>query len=252
MTSAAVKSALVPPKKSARPKPKRAQPRSRVAAGNQKLRTFIDLFCGIGGFHIAAKAHGLKCVFASDIDTAACEVYHDNFGVMPDGDISAIHTNMIPDHDLLCAGFPCQPFSIIGKSRGFDDDRGTLFFEIVRVISAKLPAAFVLENVKQLATIDGGKVLGEILQALTAIGYEVDYRILNAIDFGLPQKRERIFIVGRFDGLHRFEWPSDKISMKPLSEVLELDPHERHYVSPRIREAEAESTHCKSITFYLA
>ncbi len=209
------------------------------------LRTFIDLFCGVGGFHLAAAAHGLKCVFASDIDLPACEVYQNNFGVFPHGDICQIKADHIPDHDLLCAGFPCQPFSIIGSRRGFTDDRGALFFEIERIVEAKKPTAILLENVKQLATADKGRVLSEILSALEAHGYAVDYRVLNALDFGVPQKRERVLIIGRIGTLGGFEWPQGEVPMKSLAEVLEVTPDKRHFVSPRIaarRRAAHQST----------
>src|SRR3990167_10591818 len=156
----------------------------------EKLTTFIDLFCGIGGFHAAAHSLGLECVFASDIDAEARKAYEHNYKITPQGDITAIKAENIPDHDLLCAGFPCQPFSIIGSRQGFSDPRGTLFFEIARVIKGKQPKGFVLENVRQLASHNDGKTLARILEVLRGLGYQVEYKILNALNFGLPQKRE--------------------------------------------------------------
>lgn len=196
--------------------------------GAVELR-FIDLFCGIGGFRLAfeaaAKDCGVKskCVFSSDIDDACARAYAANFSDVPMGDITQIASSDIPDHDVLLAGFPCQPFSIIGGLQGFlDPTRGTLFFEIARILRDKRPRAFVLENVKQLARHDRGKTMSIIMSTLREIGYTCDYRILNALDFGLPQKRERVFIVGML-GITDFEWPSEKVPMKPLIEILEND-----------------------------
>ena len=200
------------------------------------IETFADLFCGIGGFHYAAASLGLRCVFACDTDKAACSQYEHNFGFRPEGDITQIQADQIPDHDILFAGFPCQPFSIIGQREGLADRRGTLFHDIVRVLRGKRPTAFVLENVKQIASHNGGNTLRIILQALTAAGYDCDTRILNALDFGLPQKRERAIIVGFRGGAPSgFAWPKGTKDFKPLAEVLETDPDRRHFASGRIR-----------------
>ncbi len=216
-----------------------SQPDGRGTSIHQQntLSTFVDLFAGVGGFHIAAARVGLRCVFASEIDKSARLVYETNFGLFPEGDITRIPADSIPDHDLLCAGFPCQPFSIIGKRQGFSDTRGTLFFDIARILDRKRPTAFILENVKQLVTVGRGEVMKRILSVLREMGYEVDYRVLNALNFGLPQKRERVLIVGRLDGLSTFEWPQSRIQMKPLTQVLEDSPDDRHFVSMRIRES---------------
>lgn len=123
-------------------------------------------------------------------------MYEANFGEKPFGDITEISTDDIPDHDILLAGFPCQAFSIMGKGLGFADTRGTMFFEVERILRAKRPKAILLENVKQLRTHDGGRTLQVILQKLEEIGYKVKYEVLNALNFGVPQKRERIIIVG--------------------------------------------------------
>ncbi len=207
------------------------------ACPRTELKTFIDLFAGVGGFHIAAANAGLNCVYASEIDKPASSVYRSNFGLEPDGDITQVDASDVPKHDLLCAGFPCQPFSIIGKRRGFSDTRGTLFFDIARILESKRPTAFILENVKQLVTVDGGRVIGHIVSVLKELNYDVDHRVLNALNFGLPQKRERVIIVGRLDGLDRFEWPSAASRTTPLKDILEPKPDARHYVSARIREA---------------
>ncbi|MBN1830183.1 MAG: DNA (cytosine-5-)-methyltransferase [Deltaproteobacteria bacterium] len=173
---------------------------------------FIDLFCGIGGFRYAIEDVAVKigihaeCVLSSDIDPDCQKAYAANFGEPPAGDIHNIDVGSIPDHDILLAGFPCQPFSIIGHRRGFEDARGTLFFEIARILAAKKPQVVVLENVKLLSGHNGGKTLARIMEVLRSLGYEPDRRVLNALDFGLPQKRERIFIVG-FRKPCAFEWP---------------------------------------------
>lgn len=184
--------------------------------------TFIDLFCGIGGIRLAFDSAGGECVFASDWDTDAQQTYQANFGVLPHGDITQIPAESIPDHDILTAGFPCQPFSIIGDKLGFADIRGTLFFEIERILRAKRPHAIFLENVKQLATHDNKRTLAVILKTLQDLGYYVHWKILNALDFGLPQKRERIFIVG-FQENYAFEFPTYKGKTQTLADILEPD-----------------------------
>ena len=205
---------------------------------NSRGFTVADLFCGIGGFHLAAAENGGRAVYASDMDPECRRVYKANFGIEPDGDITAVDAESIPDHDLLCAGFPCQPFSIMGERRGFDDIRGTLFFEIIRILDARRPAAFVLENVRQLWSHNRGQTLTRILEALDELGYWVDRRVLNALDFGLPQKRERVVIVGFRDSAagERFSWPSGEIRMKSLSQILERKVDESYLVSERIRD----------------
>jgi DNA (cytosine-5)-methyltransferase 1 len=207
---------------------------------------FIDLFCGIGGFRVATesvcKEKRIKatCVFSSDIDPDARTVYTANFGEEPTGDITQIDASIIPDHDILFAGFPCQAFSIIGDRKGFDDTRGTLFFDIARILAEKKPKAFVLENVKQLVSHDRGKTLSIILGTLHDLGYHTEYRILNALDFGLPHKRERIFIVGFQEPLH-FNWPTGNVPMKPLKEMLEPTVDDFYYASAQIRENRQKS-----------
>lgn len=209
-------------------------------ASGKRIR-FIDLFCGIGGFRhamdLAAKDHGIEteCVFSSDIDSSCQDAYEANFGERPYGDIKEVSATSIPCHDVLLAGFPCQPFSIIGHRRGFEDTRGTLFFDIARILDAKKPAAFVLENVKLLAGHNRGETLKKIMITLKELGYHADFRIFNALNFGLPQKRERIWIVG-----HRFEnspihWPIGNIPMKPLDEILEKKVPSKFYASEQIR-----------------
>ena len=198
--------------------------------------TFVDMFCGIGGFHLAAQSFGMRCVFASDIDAEARKAYERNFGLKPRGDISEVRAEEIPDHDLFCAGFPCQPFSIIGHRKGFDDIRGTLFFEIARILDEKRPRAVILENVKQLTTLNKGTILERIINTLEGLHYTVSWKVLNVLDYGLPQKRERVLIAATLDAFEEFPWPPGDKSMKPLSEVLEENPASKHFASEHIRQ----------------
>lgn len=157
---------------------------------------FIDLFAGIGGIRIPFDEMGYNCVFSSEWDKAAQATYYANFGEMPYGDITKIEASEIPQHDLLLAGFPCQAFSIIGKMKGFEDVRGTMFFEVARILDYHKPQYILLENVKQLVSHDKGRTFSTILDILKNLGYHVKWKVLNALDFGLPQKRERVIIVG--------------------------------------------------------
>ncbi|MDR3141662.1 MAG: DNA (cytosine-5-)-methyltransferase [Tannerellaceae bacterium] len=216
---------------------------------------FTDLFCGIGGFRQAmdeaCRENGLipNCVFSSDIDPACQSGYAENFGERPFGDITEADEKDIPDHDILFAGFPCQPFSIIGQRKGFEDTRGTLFFDIARILKEKQPEAFILENVKQLVGHNKGQTLDVILHTLRELGYHVQYAVLNALDYGLPQKRERVIIVG-----HRrpvlFSFPPPERPFKPLAEILEKNVDRKHYVSDYIsakRQARHKSAYQLSV-----
>ncbi len=182
----------------------------------------IDLFAGIGGIRLGFEAHGCECVFSSEWDADAQKMYAANYGHKPQGDITQILPKDIPDHDILLGGFPCQPFSIIGKSLGFADTRGTLFFNIEEILRIKQPYAFMLENVKQLRSHDGGRTLLIIRDKLEALGYFVHVAVLNALDFGLPQKRERIIIVGFKENID-FTFPTPLGYYQPLSQILEPD-----------------------------
>ncbi len=181
---------------------------------------FIDLFAGIGGFRLGLESIGAECVFSCEIDDHACEMYELNFGENPKCDITKLDAKIIPDFDILCAGFPCQAFSICGKQKGFyDETRGTLFFDICRILEEKKPKAFILENVSNLEKHDSGKTLTVMLSALSELGYSVSYKVLNAKDFGVPQNRERIIIVGNKNGIN-FDFTkleTNKVSsMKPF------------------------------------
>lgn len=212
--------------------------------------TFIDLFAGIGGCRIAFERVGCKCVWSCDWDVDAQRVYEGNFGERPFGDIREIASKAIPDHDILVAGFPCPSFSIIGERKGLTDNNGSLFFQIERILRDKKPRAFMLENVRDLKNHNHGRTLEIILDHLSDIPYFVHWKVLNALDFGLPQKRERIIIVG-FQDNYRFEFPECPTSRKNLKEILEDDEEvpKQYWASERIRKNRAESVRGKQV-FY--
>ena len=176
---------------------------------------FIDLFAGVGGMRLALESVGGTCVFSSEWDIHAQKTYAANFGEVPHGDITKIKTKDIPPFDILSAGFPCQPFSSFGKRTGFKHKtQGTLFFDVLRIIESKKPDAFILENVKGLISHDRRRTMGTILGALDSAGYEVIHTVLNAANFGVPQHRERVYIVGfrrqKFGTDIDFQWPAKK------------------------------------------
>lgn len=188
---------------------------------NQQF-TFIDLFAGIGGFRLALESIGGECIFSSEINDHACQMYKENFGDDPYCDITKLNPKDLPDFDILCAGFPCQSFSICGRQKGFiDETRGTLFFDIVRILKEKKPKAFILENVKNLTTHDKGRTLTVIIDTLNSLGYSVNYKVLNAKDYGVPQNRERIIIVGSRDKIHFDFNKVVGIESKPMKEFLD-------------------------------
>jgi DNA (cytosine-5)-methyltransferase 1 len=174
---------------------------------------FIDLFAGVGGMRLGFESAGGSCVFTSEWDKFAQKTYYENFGDWPDGDITQIDASEIPEFDILLAGFPCQPFSSIGKREGFDHPtQGTLFHDVVRILGHHEPRAFLLENVAGLENHDGGSTLMVIEDALTDLGYQFDHRVLDSVRFGVPQHRERIYIVGKRAGRRKsgridLPWP---------------------------------------------
>ena len=216
--------------------------------------TFIDLFAGIGGFRLAMQEVGGKCIFSSEFNEPAQKTYFANYGDMPFGDITLEETKRyIPEHfDVLCAGFPCQAFSIIGKQRGFEDTRGTMFFEIQKILQTHRPKAVFMENVKQLVTHDKGNTFKVILGILADLGYHMKWKVLNALDFGVPQKRERVIMVGFLDKskTERFSFDFEK---KPynLKDILQKDEEvdKSLFVSDRILQKRKESTKDKNV-FY--
>ncbi len=203
--------------------------------------SFIDLFAGIGGFRIALQELGGKCVFSSEWDQHAKETYAANYGEVPFGDITKftqssadqdLLVNGIPQHEILCGGFPCQPFSQAGLKRGFDDARGTLFFDILKIAKERRPKVLFLENVKRLKTHDSGKTFSIICNSLREIGYKVYSKVLRAYDFGVPQNRERIFIVAFSDPIY-FEFPETPpfSNRQKLGAFLEQTPDDKFTIS---------------------
>lgn len=203
---------------------------------------FIDLFAGIGGIRIPFQELGGNCVFSSEWDQFAQKTYKVNFGETPAGDITKIESTTIPDFDILLGGFPCQPFSSAGLKKGFADTRGTLFFEIERILRDKRPKAFLLENVKQLQTHDKGRTLQVILSHLDGLDYYVKYAILRAGDFGVPQNRERTYIVGfdkHFFSLtddYDFQFPAPTYEKTRLGDILEDKVDDRYTLTDAIWE----------------
>ena len=192
---------------------------------------FIDLFAGIGGFRLGFEAQGFKCVFSSEIDPHAQAMYVENFAEKPDGDITKIDEYTIPDFDILLGGFPCQPFSIAGDKKGFDDTRGTLFFDIARIIKYHRPKVVILENVKHFKNHDKGRTLKTVLLTLKNLGYETRWKLLNAKDFGVPQNRERTIIVA---SLTSFAFNFELIKTKPetrLNDILEPENTNFEYLA---------------------
>jgi DNA (cytosine-5)-methyltransferase 1 len=199
--------------------------------------TFVDLFAGIGGIRIGFESAGGQCVFSSEKDDACQKMYEANFGERPYGDITKIDAKDLPEHDILTGGFPCQPFSIIGTGRGFADTRGTLFFDIERILIEKKPKAFLLENVKRLKAHDGGKTFSVIMDCLENLGYFVHHKILNGLDFGVPQKRERVVIVGFLEN-YPFEFPLSGLRQaKKLPDILEPEEKidKKHFLSEYVK-----------------
>lgn len=220
---------------------------------------YIELFAGIGGFRSALDELGGRCVFASEIDRFAQQSYKALYSGADElrGDITKIDARTIPDHDLLVAGFPCQSFSVAGQRKGFDDTRGTLFFEIARIAKEKRPRVMLLENVKGLLSHDEGRTIEIMAQTLDEIGYTIDFAVLNSKYFGVPQNRERIFIVCARDMPHKewniegkdvvsrakkriqslgvrtfnFDWPDNSTVTKRLRDVLESEVDEKYYLS---------------------
>ncbi|WP_028883824.1 DNA (cytosine-5-)-methyltransferase [Taylorella asinigenitalis] len=197
--------------------------------------TFIDLFSGIGGFRVALQSLGAKCLFSSDWDRYAKETYWINFKELPHDDITKIDLKFIPEHDILCAGFPCQAFSISGKRLGFEDSRGTLFFDVVRIAESRRPKVIFLENVRNFANHDSGRTLRVVKQSLLRLGYSFDWKVLNSSDYGIPQSRARVFMVAfREDLKHlEFNFPPPMKLNKYVEDILLPDSETSHLVRER-------------------
>ncbi|MDO4224827.1 MAG: DNA cytosine methyltransferase [Bergeyella zoohelcum] len=226
----------------------------------QQNFTFIDLFAGIGGFHLALASLGGKCVFASEWDKHACETYFSNHGIMPHGDITLEETkSKIPQNfDVLCAGFPCQAFSIAGHRKGFEDTRGTLFFDVAEIIKSHRPKAVFLENVKNLVSHDKGNTFKVILNTLQEdLGYKVFYKVLNTMEYAnIPQNRERIFVVAfdpnQVENWQNFEFPEKVKLTKTIHDFLDNEKQDDKFYYPKTHQyySEFEKTMTKRDTVY--
>lgn len=192
--------------------------------------TFVDLFAGIGGFRIPLQWEGGKCVFSSEFNSHAQNVYYNNFGEYPFGDITKIPVAFIPKHDVLTAGFPCQPFSISGRMKGFEDTRGTLIYNVFKIIEAKSPKVVLLENVKHLVYHDKGNTLRTILEGLSNLGYKYSYRVLNASDFGVLQNRERLIIVAHRTKTFDFNKIA-KHKKTTIKDIIDTDASKYEYLN---------------------
>lgn len=196
---------------------------------------FIDLFAGLGGFHVALDKLGGRCVFAAEWQPHLQGLYFENFGLRPQGDIREVRPESVPDHDVLCAGFPCQPFSKAGEQLGFEcTQQGDLFFNVAAIIEAKRPSYFILENVPNLLQHDGGKTFKRIKRILSDSDYDVDARRFSPHQFGIPQIRERVYIVGSRTGLAGFIWPEPSNAPTSIKSVLEQQPIDAKPLSPQV------------------
>lgn len=218
-----------------------------VPAHTKEQYTFIDLFAGIGGMHIAYEFAGARCVYANEWNKYSQQTYYANFGIQPDDDITKVVAEDIPDHDILVAGFPCQPFSIagvskkqsLGRATGFEDKtQGTLFFDVCRILKAKRPKAFMLENVKNLCSHDRGRTFKVIQESLAELNYKVFYQILDGKAY-VPQHRERIVIVGfdmeRYGEDINFEFVLEQDNKQPvMKDILETDVSDKYTLSDKL------------------
>jgi DNA (cytosine-5)-methyltransferase 1 len=199
---------------------------------------FVDLFAGLGGFHVGLHALGHECVFACEIDSVLRTVYEKNFGIRAAGDIREVKTEEIPAHDILCAGFPCQPFSKAGAQPGFDCPKnGSLFDEVARIVAHHKPEFVMLENVPNLKRHNGGKTWQLIYEKLKELGYATDADLYSPHEFGIPQIRQRVMIVGRRESLTDFAWPTRPENPNPLLQtVLETRPGDAKTLSEKVRD----------------
>lgn len=195
-----------------------------MAQQHQQQLRVADIFCGIGSFHISAEALGMRCVYACDNDPHVQKVYQAHFGMLPDGDIQKVVPETVPDHDILCAGFPCQPFSRMGNKRGSNEERGRVMDYAIDILRAKRPRAFILENVRGFLTSNGGEDFKRLEVMIEAAGYSFQQQILKCEDFGIPQTRHRVFMIGFRDGFPTgFQYPKPTGKCPTLSEYLGLD-----------------------------
>ena len=211
---------------------------NKINNDSKKEFKYIDLFAGIGGIRMPFQNLGGECVFSSEIDKYAAQTYEANYGEKPSGDITQINAESIPNFDILLAGFPCQAFSIAGKRKGFEDTRGTMFFEVERILEEKKPKSFLLENVKGLTNHDHGRTFKIMLDILeNKLGYKVYYKVLNAKNFGLPQNRERIMIVGFKNHNIDFKFPEEINKETKVGDILIDNRDSKYTISDKIRES---------------
>jgi DNA (cytosine-5)-methyltransferase 1 len=211
---------------------------NKINNDSKKEFKYIDLFAGIGGIRMPFQNLGGECVFSSEIDKYAAQTYEANYGEKPSGDITQINAESIPNFDILLAGFPCQAFSIAGKRKGFEDTRGTMFFEVERILEEKKPKSFLLENVKGLTNHDHGRTFKIMLDILeNKLGYKVYYKVLNAKNFGLPQNRERIMIVGFKNHNIDFKFPEEINKETKVGDILIDNPDSKYTISDKIWES---------------
>ena len=216
--------------------------------------SFIDLFAGLGGFRLALESLGAKCVYSNEWDKPAQETYKSNFGETPEGDITKVDEKTIPDHDILCAGFPCQAFSISGKRMGFEDSRGTLFFDVARIVKEKKPKVVFMENVRNFASHDGGKTIKVVESTMEELGYDFNYKVLSAVNYDVPQKRERVYMVCFRKDLKvkNFKYPEPIGLKRHVEDFLLPDTDERikplyrHRDDIRLKEDNGEYSNCSN------
>lgn len=195
---------------------------------------FIDLFAGIGGFRMGLESLGMECVYSSEWNKRAQDVYQANFGERPDGDITKVKASDIPAHDIICGGFPCQAFSVSGKRLGFKDTRGTLFFDVARIVEHHRPSVILLENVKNFLNHDNGRTMLTVKATLEELGYSVDFKVLKSSDYGVPQARERVFIVGINNFAGSFMFP-EKLKMHKTVDDILLDLSNKEFKELQIK-----------------
>lgn len=196
---------------------------------------FVDLFAGLGGFHLALQQLGHKCVFACEIDSDLAALYEKNFGIRPHGDIRRVDINRIPNHDILCAGFPCQPFSKAGGQRGLECPQwGNLIDYVIKILRTRQPKYLIIENVPNLVRHDEGRTWQHIIHRIRLAGYSVSSKVLSPHMFQIPQIRERAFIVGRRGGLRGFEWPEQNLTSEiSIKSILDRQPNHAKPLAPK-------------------
>lgn len=211
-------------------------PSSNYRGSNRDFK-FIDLFAGLGGFHSGLSRLGGECIFAAELDDYLRDLYEKNYGITPSGDIRLVNERDVPNHDVLCAGFPCQPFSRAGKKKGTEcPESGKLIDDVLRIVRDKKPTYIMLENVPDIMVVQSGLFWNYIVTSLNSEGYTVDYRVYTPQDFGIPQKRKRVFVVASRIGLEYFSWPKPTGIAPALEKILENSPANVRHLEKRKEE----------------